>query len=248
MDPTLRIINRMRNLTQYKGLTDAEIKAKLRKKESAEKLPDDLDVRELFTDPEERKLGRRLMRKYLDEYEIQTIADRTTLKQLVYFEIFHVTRLQKAANDFQKKKQLVPTHVLQDLHRNGDKIISLKNSLGLARDPHSKENPLDSLFKKHQTWMEHHQSTRELICAYCHRPILLRIRTEAWESQEHPFFQDRIFGNEHLIRMYQSEKITKEDVAKVLMCPPDYIDWLVRKWRMPATGPKVTLPNDRKNK
>jgi hypothetical protein len=51
----------------------------------------------------------------------------------------------------------------------------------------------------------------------------------AWEAQKHPFFKDRILANPHLMHMFKEGKITKHDVAKVLMTSLDYVDWLIKK-------------------
>jgi len=39
---------------------------------------------------------------------------------------------------------------------------------------------------------------------------MLKIRTEAWEAQKHPFFKDRILANKHLVKLYKDKKITKK--------------------------------------
>jgi len=67
-------------------------------------------------------------------------------------------------------------------------------------------------------------------CPHCGKMIILKIRTDAWEAQKHCLFKDRVLGNTHLVEMYKNGKITREDVAKVLDCSPDYVNWLVDKW------------------
>ena len=44
--------------------------------------------------------------------------------------------------------------------------------------------------------------------------VMLKIRTEAWEAQKHPFFKDRVLYNKHLVKLYQSGIISKEDVSE----------------------------------
>ena len=53
--------------------------------------------------------------------------------------------------------------------------------------------------------------------------------------------------SEHLVRLYLEKKITKEDVALILECSPDYIKWLIEKWK---TNPKYKEIEEqvRKNK
>jgi hypothetical protein len=59
---------------------------------------------------------------------------------------------------------------------------------------------------------------------------ILLVKPDAWESQKHPFFSDRILGNEHLIKLYNEGKVSKEDLALIFEVSSDYIDWLVNKW------------------
>ena len=61
------------------------------------------------------------------------------------------------------------------------------------------------------------------------RIILLRIRTDIWEAQKHPFFKDNRLYNKHLFKLLETDIITKEDVAKVLEVSEDYVDWMVEK-------------------
>jgi len=58
---------------------------------------------------------------------------------------------------------------------------------------------------------------------------LLKIRTDAWEAQKHPFFKDRVLANKHLMKMYKDKKISQKDVALVLDCSDDYIDWMIKR-------------------
>jgi len=55
------------------------------------------------------------------------------------------------------------------------------------------------------------------------------MKTEAWESQKHPFFRDRVIYNKELFKLYHEGKIGKKDVAAVLETSEDYIDWVINK-------------------
>ena len=61
---------------------------------------------------------------------------------------------------------------------------------------------------------------------------LLKIRTDQYDAEKHPFFEDRILCNEHLMKLYAEKTITAEDVAKVLESSVDYVNpWLVERWK-----------------
>lgn len=226
------IIKRLKNLPQYKKLSYEELKKIAENKQNASA---NLDIESLFTDKEEIKLAKALEEKYLEEYNLETVSDKSLLRQLIYLEVYHVARLQKAANEFQSNNGAAPTQLIDSIHKNINQIVAIKEKLGLTKD---KADSLQSdafkslkmLMKKAKVWRENNQASRTLICAHCSKPLLLMIKTEAWEAHKHPFFKDRLLGNEHLIKLYKEKKLTKRDIALVLEVSDDYIDWLIDKW------------------
>jgi len=239
-------IKRLRNLPQYKDLTEPELRAKLEAKAktpskkagvSTEVVNDDpLQVVEFFQDSAEIALAKELQAKYLADYDLETISDKQLLRQLIYLEVFHITRLQKSANDFHATNGVIPIQLVDSLHKNINQIVTLKDKLGLTKDKEEELLQSDSykalelLKKKFKVWRENNQASRTIICPHCGKMVMLKIRTEAWEAQQHPFFKDRLLGNSHLIALYKDKKITKEDVGKILEVSPDYCDWLLNKW------------------
>ena len=195
---------------------------------------DDLGVGELFDDSIERAAAIKLLKKYLKEYVIENISDKNTLKQLIYLEILHYYRLQKTANNEFKDLKVTSPNVVRAIHENLEQILKLKNSLSLIQPDKDKSDAystLNTLFRKFKVWRENNQGTRTLICPHCSKMIMLKIRTEAWEAQQHPFFKDKILYNPYLVQLYRDNKITAEDVAKILQVSPDYVYWLIEKWR-----------------
>jgi len=194
---------------------------------------DDLDIEELFEDKTERMAAVRLIKKYLSEYVIENISDRNTLKQLVYLEILHTHRLQASANNEYKEHQATSPNVIRALHENLEQILKLKNSLALIQPDKDKSDAyqtLESLMKKFKVWRDNNQASRTITCPHCSKMVMLKIRTDAWEATKHPYFRDKLLGNQHLITLYKDNKITKEDIGKILQTSPDYIDWLITKW------------------
>lgn len=224
-------IKRLRNLPQYKNLSEEEFQTKLKEREKLS----ELDINDLFTDKKEREKAKDLINKYLEEYKIETVADKNLLKQLVYLEIFHL-RLQESANLFSKENKNIPLQLVNALHANLNQILILKDQLGLSKDKSLEQSDtfraLELLKKKFKVWKEENQASRTLVCPHCGRLIMLRIKTDAWEAQKHSFFKDRILGNSHLIRLYKENKLTKQDLALIFETSTDYVDWLVNKWKL----------------
>lgn len=192
-----------------------------------------LGVEGLFTDKEEIKLAKELERKYLSAYNIETVSDKNLLYFLIYLEVIHIAKLQKSANEFTTTNDNLPWQLLDAIHKNITKIVEIKEKLGLGKKEEVSNDAfksLELLKKKFKVWAENNQASRTLVCPHCSQMIMLKMRTTSWEAQKHPFFRDRLLGNEQLIRLYQQNKLTKEDVANILGTSPEYTDWLVTKW------------------
>ena len=198
----------------------------------------DLDINSLFEDKDERKQAVILAKKYLNDYTFEYISDKNTLKQLIYLEMINI-RLQKNLNEFYTDSKAVPVQIMDGLHKNVMQITTLKETLGLVKDGKEEAQTglttIDLLKKKFKKWREENQGSRTCVCPECSKMIILKIRTDAWTAEQHPFFKDRILANDHLVKMYQTGKITKEDVALVLGTAPDYTEWLIEKWYRPLS-------------
>lgn len=178
---------------------------------------------------DEQKLANNLLERYLKDYSIESTSDINTLKEVIYYEVIQ-QRLQQKLNDFAANAS-VPAQLVDMMHKNTDIIIKLKNTLGLFAEKEKKTeyDVLSHMKRRFKTWMHENQATRTLVCPHCSKMIMLKMRTEAWESQKHPFFRDKILYNHHLIKLYQESKISRDDVGKVLQCSPDYVDWVIQK-------------------
>ncbi|MCD6489480.1 MAG: hypothetical protein J7K20_01980 [Thermodesulfobacterium sp.] len=242
-----KIKNQLRHLTGFKDLSDEELTEIALQKQK--EWDENLDVESLFFDKKERKEAKRLLKKYLKEYTIETISEKNTLKQLIYLEILNL-RLQNILNEFHKDNKSAPLELINAIHKNLNQILALKNSLGITKESQDSVKSdaykaLEMLKKKFRRWEQQNQASRSFVCPFCGQMILLRVKPEVWEAQKHPFFKDRVLYNEHLVNLYKAGKLTKEDVAKVLECSPAYVNWLLSKW-LPKQGQQEIAKNDEK--
>ena len=234
-----KIIERLKSVKKYKDYTDEAI-MKLAEAEFADRTQyqklenklSDIDIESMFLSEEEKKTSRLLLRKYINTYTIETISEENILKQLVFLEVFN-NRLQGELNQYHQSNQPSPVKTIEALHSNLNQISELKERLGLFKSDKAEKDEgyaiIDTLFKKWKIWRQENSGSRSLICPHCQKMVLLKIRTEAWEAQKHPFFKDRILTNHHLMLMLRLGQITKRDVALVLGTSIDYISWLIKK-------------------
>jgi len=231
----------LKNLVSFKGKSEEYLLDKA--KELLEKEKSDVDIVSMFTDRKEIRKARGLLAKYIEDYTIETISDKNTLKEVIYLEIVQ-QRLQEKLNEYYKSdSKAVPIAIIEIIHKNSEAILKLKISLGLSREKQSKKTGFDvieNLKLRFKQWCKDNQASRTIICPYekCGQMIMLRMNTDAWEAQKHPFFKDRLLANPHLIKLYVDGVVTKEDVAEILECSPDYVDWLVDKWVVGKPAPE----------
>lgn len=194
----------------------------------------DIDIGSIFSDKVEIKQAKDLLKLYLADFSIETIADKNTLKEVIYLEIVQ-QRLQVKLNGYYEKDQkAVPLQLIDVIHKNSKAILDLKNSLGLNKAKNKGGyDAFKHLIQRAKKWREENQGSRTLSCPHCAKMIFLKIRTDAWEAQKHPFFKDKVLYNKHVVELFRKEIITREDVAKILECSTDYVEWLIEKIEPP---------------
>jgi len=197
----------------------------------------DLSVVTMFDTSEEKSLAKKFLNKYLDDYTIETIADKNTLKHLIYFEIIQ-QRLEKITNKVHGENKAVPLKYLDALHKNAEQITRLKETLGITHTKDSKKDSyqdLQILMKKFAIHRKENIAERTRVCPYCGELIHFIMKMDSYEGKKHPFFKGRFITNKHLLKLYKDEIITKEDVAKILEVSTDYIDWIIEKLKQNVT-------------
>jgi len=243
-----KLFKKFSNLSQFKDLSEKEILGLVEAKIDSMKKPKikdkDLAVADLFSDKAEQKAANSLLHKYLDQFSIENISDKNTLSQLIYLEVFN-KRLQEILNRIEDEKDVPSLKLVDSLHKNLTQITALKGSLGLNNKSETKTDSwtaLETLKKKFKVWRNDNQASRTMICPHCGKMTLLKIRTEGWEAQKHPYFKDRVLGNTELIKIYKQGRLGKGELADILECSTDYIDWLVEKWKqIPADKNEGTI-------
>lgn len=195
----------------------------------------DFEIESLFVDIDEKRQAKELALKYFREFAIENVSDKNTLRQLIYLEIVNV-RLQTMLNKVYNESKATPLNVVDTIHKNIDKMVNLKTTLGLAKGKDQDNNDFISnwelLKKKALQWRNENQASRTMVCPHCGQMTLLKIKTDIYESMKHPFFVDRILGNKYLVGLYLAKKLSKEDIANILEASTDYIEWLIEKWNL----------------
>lgn len=228
-----KLFKKYKGLTQYRNKSDAEVLEIMKQKASSPQ--HDLKIATLFTSKKETVLAKKLLAKYLKDYTPTSVSDQNNLRHLIYLEIIQI-RLQDKMNEMNDKGNIIPLQMIDSVHKNLRELNELKSKLGLIGEKREEQKSdafkaLETLKDKFKRWREANQGSRSLVCPYCGKMVMLKIRTDAWEAQRHEFFQDRVLTNHHLMRLYLEKKITEDDVAKILGASTDYVKWLQEHWK-----------------
>lgn len=187
-------------------------------------------------------VGKKKFEDYCNHYHIESYSDCQLLEELIYREIMQERlknqQLGIEAKALEKKKEAkIPRNLVETMNENFHSIMEIKEKLGMFENKDGQDgfDYIQKLKEKFRKWCEENQGSRSLVCPHCSKMILLKIRTEAWEAQKHPFFKDKLLANKKLWKLYKEGKITKQDIAEILGCSDRYVDWLEKKiYQAPA--------------
>ena len=226
-------VKQYKNFPGYKGKTEIELTRIAEAKLRLDELVDDIDVEGQLDSKEEQKEARALAKKYFTDYTFEFISDKNSLKQLIFLEVIN-KRIQKMLNKFYSDSESVPIQMLDGLHKNIIQITALKESLGLTKDGKEEGKSdalttLDTLKRKFKKWREENNGSRSIMCPECQKLVLLKMRTDMWEAQKHPYFIDRFLGNKNLFKLIEQGRLTRKEVADILETSQDYVDWIITK-------------------
>jgi hypothetical protein len=210
-------------------------------------------------DRTEYKHGLKKFQEYTNIYHITQFSDLQLLESLIFYEIAEErmkisidekkTALEKKNKTLPEKEQKeysIPTYIHDALNSNLEQILTLKEKLGLLTNKEGDDSfkVIQQLKEKFKIWCSENNGSRTLVCPHCSKLVLLRIRTDIWETQQHPMFKDKTLYNQHLVDMYLTGKITAEDVAKVLGTSPKYTEWLIEKFHQRKNKENDTRKTD----
>lgn len=193
-----------------------------------------------YANLQERKLAQELYDKYAQEYKLESVSEKNALQQLIYFEVLQYRMQGKLNEAYSKDMKAVPADLVSTMHKNSDAILRIKETLGLHRkkEKQSGYDALEHLKQRFLKWCEENQGSRTLKCPHCMEQVLLKIRTDAWEAQKHPFFKDNMIYNKHLFaNRGRTVLIDDKFIADCLEFSPDYVSWMVAKSQAPVESP-----------
>ena len=217
-------IRRVSNLVQNKGKSIAfvEKQAKLNLWRRQIKIEDK------FNTSEDKSNAKRLFDDYLANYEFESLSDLNTLADLVCEEILK-NHLQKELAGEEGKKQVPNDKIISSLHNIEERVLKLKEILGLDTKREKEElSALQELKKKFNSYIAFNRNSFTISCAHCGEMLLLRRRVKDFESLKHPMFSGRFYYNRRGMELVKANIWTKEQYAWVFHTSVDYVNWCLK--------------------
>jgi len=215
-----REIQRQANLKQNQGKSPEEIAQLVDKKIQEEEL---LTAFVGLNDTEKQK-AIKLYDQYVTEHSFESLAEKSTLINLVYLEILN-DRIKLFMEQEQKDKKAIPLKMNEQLTFNTTQIMQLKEKLGMMKDAES-ESALDlinELKEKALAYYNEHAGETYVKCPECQSLFRLLMKLDGLEPVKATFFRGTTLYNQKLMELYHYKKVTLEEVAEIMGVNSKYI-------------------------
>lgn len=186
----------------------------------------------------ERNTAEKKFEDYKKNYNIDKLSDLDLLSEKVFREALQERTKAKIGQLLKNKRvdstNAVPKHLLDSLDANLEQILKLDEKLGLFTQKKEKDpfQYIATLKKKFKRWLAENPD-RYITCPHCSKSILLRIDPKHYIPIRHPFYKNNVVYNEQAFLLLKEGKITKLDVARILLGvdtqSPDYVEWVLQE-------------------
>jgi len=219
-----QLMRRLRGLKQNKEKTDAEI----------EKMADDkieaYNLRTSFAGLKEEEIDKatELYLKYVTEFSLESLAEKSTLVNMVYKEILK-TRIQEfIKTEGESKQGAIPLHMIEKMMELDAQILSDKEKLGMLKKKESGSfvEAMEELKHKVLNYYNTHGGEIYYKCPYCQQLSRQIMQLEGYEVEKATFFKGTTLYNVELMNLYHQKILTIEQVAKILGVHQKYVTFI----------------------
>jgi hypothetical protein len=219
-----RMIQQQINLKQNQGKSPEEIAEIVDKKILEEEL---LTAFVGLNDKEKQKAVN-LYDQYVTEHSFESLAEKSTLINLVYLEILNDRVKLFIEQEGNEKKGAIPLRMTEQLVENTNQIMSLKEKLGMLKNKED-ENALDlinELKEKALTYYNEHAGETYVKCPECQNLFRLLMKVDGLEPAKATFFRGTTLYNQKLMELYHYKKITLDELAEIMGVNHKYITFI----------------------
>jgi hypothetical protein len=219
-----RMIQQQTNLKQNKNKSSEEIEQLVDKKIQEEEL---LTAFIGLNDTEKIK-AMQLYNQYITEHSFESLAEKSTLINLVYLEILNDRVKLFIEKEGNEKQGAIPLRMTEQLVENTTQIMVLKEKLGMLKNKED-ESALDlinELKEKALTYYNEHAGETYVKCPECQSLFRLLMKVDGLEPAKATFFRGTTLYNVKLMELYHYKKVTLEDCAEIMGVNSKYITFI----------------------
>ena len=219
-----KLFQKYRNMVQYKNLLDDELREVIQKKIAEEELLNAF----VGLDEIEQKKALQLYERYVTEHSFESLAEKSTLVNLVYLEILNDRIKLFIAQETKDKNGAIPLRMNEQLTFNTTQIMSLKEKLGMMKDADSEDalELMNELKEKALTYYNEHAGETYVKCPECQNLFRLLMKVDGLEPAKATFFRGTTLYNQKLMELYHYKKITLDEMAEIMGVNHKYITFI----------------------
>jgi len=219
-----REIQKQKNLRQNKNKSPEEIEQLVDKKILEEELLtsfvglDDVEIKKAIS----------LYNRYVTECSFESLAEKSTLINLVRDEMIKERILMQIKEDHDNKNKANSLHLIEGIRELEDHISNQKEKLGMLRgkDSESAIDIINELKEKALAYYNEHAGETYVKCPECQAFFRLLMKVDNLEPAKATFFKGTTLYNVKLMELYHYKKLTIEEVAEILGVHPKYVTFI----------------------
>jgi hypothetical protein len=219
-----KLIQKFKNMKQYQNLSDIELEQLVQKKIDEEGLL----MAFIGLSDEEKKKAIKLYDQYISEHSFESLAEKSTLINLVYLEILNDRVKLFIEQEGNEKQGAIPIKMTEQLVANTNQVMELKEKLGMLKNKED-ESALDlinELRTKALAYYSEHAGCTVIKCPHCQQLFNLLMDITNLTPEKCSFFRGTMLYNLPLLNLYHLKKITKVEVSEVLGVHQNYVDFI----------------------
>jgi hypothetical protein len=219
-----KLIQKFKNMKQYQNLSEIELEQLVQKKMEDEVLLTAF----IGLNDEEKQKAIKLYDQYVTEHSFESLAEKSTLINLVYLEILNDRVKLFIEQEGNEKQGAIPIRMTEQLVANTNQVMYLKEKLGMMKDAETENalNLMNELKEKALTYYNEHAGETYVKCPECQNLFRLLMKIDGLEPAKATFFRGTTLYNQKLMELYHNKKITLSEMAEIMGVHNQYITFI----------------------
>jgi len=219
-----KYFNKLKSLNQYKNCSEEDLYKIVDNKLQEE----DLLTAFVGLGDDEKPKALKLYIQYVSECSFESLAEKSTLINLVRDEIIKERILTQIQEDYNNKSHANSLQLIEEVRDIEEHILIQKEKLGMLKnkDNNSFQIAWEELKKKSLDYFATHAGETYVKCPECQKLFRLLMKIEGLDVSKASFFKGTSLYNTKLLKLYEDKRLTIEEVAEILGVHSKYVDFI----------------------